>query len=156
VNRKTETTIGKGLLSGFPTAQVPLPRTSWPFVHRHMVNGIAAHNPFPIVAMAEFSRRGILGEIPGIHQGIVATRCSVIWLSDSTSTSASNILAVCPSAHGEWNCSTDGYTLHSPCADGQTARMFEAEVLVLSESQIITPSQSWRILTNGSPFCDSQ
>lgn len=31
-----------------------------------------------------------------------------------------------------------------PCADGQTATMFEASVLVASESQIITPSQSWR------------
>lgn len=40
----------------------------------------------------------------------------IIWLSDSTSTSASNILAVCPSAHGEWNCSTDGYTLDGTSA----------------------------------------
>ncbi|KAL4907868.1 hypothetical protein BDW74DRAFT_113138 [Aspergillus multicolor] len=35
----------------------------------------------------------------------------IIWLSDSASTSADNILAVCPSAHGDWDCSTDGYTL---------------------------------------------
>lgn len=34
------------------------------------------NNTFPIVAMAKFSRRGILGEIPGIHQGIVAARSS--------------------------------------------------------------------------------
>ncbi|KAJ5467907.1 hypothetical protein N7475_005659 [Penicillium sp. IBT 31633x] len=35
----------------------------------------------------------------------------IVWLKDSTSTAASNIAAVCPSAHGNWNCSTDGYTL---------------------------------------------
>ncbi|KAF9884241.1 hypothetical protein FE257_001973 [Aspergillus nanangensis] len=35
----------------------------------------------------------------------------VVWLADSTSTSADNILAVCPSAHGGWDCSTDDYTL---------------------------------------------
>ncbi|KAL2826322.1 putative NPP1 domain protein [Aspergillus cavernicola] len=31
----------------------------------------------------------------------------IIWLSDSSSTSAENILAVCPSAHGDWNCETN-------------------------------------------------
>lgn len=35
-----------------------------------------------------------------------------MWLSSSTSTSASNVVAVCPSAHGGWDCSTNGYTLH--------------------------------------------
>lgn len=35
----------------------------------------------------------------------------IIWLADSTSTTAENIVAVCPSAHGGWDCSTDGYTL---------------------------------------------
>ncbi|KAJ5600962.1 hypothetical protein N7450_002029 [Penicillium hetheringtonii] len=35
----------------------------------------------------------------------------IVWLSDSTSTSSDNIVAVCPSAHGGWDCSTDGYTL---------------------------------------------
>ncbi|KAJ6465764.1 putative necrosis and ethylene inducing peptide 2 precursor [Mycena sanguinolenta] len=35
----------------------------------------------------------------------------IVWLSSSTSTSASNILAVCPSAHGNWDCSTDGFSL---------------------------------------------
>lgn len=35
----------------------------------------------------------------------------VVWLSDSTVISESNIVAVCPSAHGNWHCSTDGYTL---------------------------------------------
>ncbi|EED23782.1 NPP1 domain protein, putative [Talaromyces stipitatus ATCC 10500] len=35
----------------------------------------------------------------------------IVWLASGTSTSASNILAVCPSAHGKWDCSTDGYTL---------------------------------------------
>ncbi|KAH7327510.1 necrosis inducing protein [Rhexocercosporidium sp. MPI-PUGE-AT-0058] len=29
----------------------------------------------------------------------------IVWLASGTSTSASNILAVCPSAHGDWNCS---------------------------------------------------
>lgn len=29
----------------------------------------------------------------------------IVWLASNTSTSASNILAVCPSAHGDWNCS---------------------------------------------------
>jgi len=29
----------------------------------------------------------------------------IIWLASATSTSATNILAVCPSAHGKWNCS---------------------------------------------------
>ncbi|KAJ5110406.1 necrosis inducing protein [Penicillium argentinense] len=35
----------------------------------------------------------------------------IVWLSDSTSTTSDNIVAVCPSAHGGWDCSTDGYTL---------------------------------------------
>jgi hypothetical protein len=35
----------------------------------------------------------------------------IVWLSDSSSTDASNIVAVCPSAHGGWDCTTDGYTL---------------------------------------------
>ncbi|RFU25515.1 hypothetical protein B7463_g10821, partial [Scytalidium lignicola] len=30
----------------------------------------------------------------------------IVWLSSSTGTSASNILAVCPSAHGDWDCTT--------------------------------------------------
>lgn len=35
----------------------------------------------------------------------------IIWLNSSTSTTADNIVAVCPSAHGGWDCSTDDYTL---------------------------------------------
>lgn len=35
----------------------------------------------------------------------------IVWLSDSTSTTADNVVAVCPSAHGGWDCSTDGFTL---------------------------------------------
>jgi len=31
----------------------------------------------------------------------------IVWLSSSTSTSPDNILAVCPSAHGNWDCSTE-------------------------------------------------
>ncbi|KAL4888869.1 necrosis inducing protein [Aspergillus ambiguus] len=37
----------------------------------------------------------------------------IVWLSDSSSTTADNILAVCPSAHGSWDCSTDGYSLQN-------------------------------------------
>ncbi|TVY43326.1 hypothetical protein LSUB1_G001413 [Lachnellula subtilissima] len=40
----------------------------------------------------------------------------IIWLTSSTATTASNILAVCPSAHGNWDCSTDGYTLSGTAA----------------------------------------
>ncbi|KAH7417987.1 necrosis and ethylene-inducing protein 2 precursor [Cadophora sp. MPI-SDFR-AT-0126] len=35
----------------------------------------------------------------------------IIYLSSATSTAASNILAVCPSAHGGWDCVTSGYSL---------------------------------------------
>ncbi|OJK01313.1 hypothetical protein ASPACDRAFT_1898195 [Aspergillus aculeatus ATCC 16872] len=35
----------------------------------------------------------------------------IVWISDPTVYTADNILAVCPSAHGDWDCSTDGYTL---------------------------------------------
>ncbi|KXG48512.1 Necrosis inducing protein [Penicillium griseofulvum] len=35
----------------------------------------------------------------------------IVWLSNAANTNAANILAVCPSAHGGWECSTDGYTL---------------------------------------------
>ena len=43
----------------------------------------------------------------------------IVWLSSSTATSSSNILAVCPSAHGGWDCSTSTYTLSgtSPLID---------------------------------------
>ncbi|TVY50326.1 hypothetical protein LCER1_G008508 [Lachnellula cervina] len=40
----------------------------------------------------------------------------IIWLTSSTATTASNILAVCPSAHGDWDCSTDGYSLSGTAA----------------------------------------
>ncbi|KAJ5727039.1 npp1 domain-containing protein [Penicillium malachiteum] len=36
---------------------------------------------------------------------------AIVWLSDSTSMTADNVVAVCPSAHGNWDCSTDGFTL---------------------------------------------
>ena len=35
----------------------------------------------------------------------------IVWLSSSTAITAANILAVCPSAHGNWDGSTDGYSL---------------------------------------------
>ncbi|KAJ6578720.1 putative NPP1 domain protein [Mycena vulgaris] len=35
----------------------------------------------------------------------------IVWLSSATATSTANILAVCPSAHGGWDCSTSGYSL---------------------------------------------
>ncbi|ROV98158.1 hypothetical protein VPNG_08591 [Cytospora leucostoma] len=36
---------------------------------------------------------------------------TIVWLKSSTDTSAGNIVAVCPSAHGGWECTTNGYTL---------------------------------------------
>ncbi|KAL4865093.1 hypothetical protein BDV12DRAFT_200476 [Aspergillus spectabilis] len=35
----------------------------------------------------------------------------IVWLSDGSATTPENIVAVCPSAHGDWICSTDGFTL---------------------------------------------
>ncbi|KAF8867396.1 putative NPP1 domain protein [Acephala macrosclerotiorum] len=35
----------------------------------------------------------------------------IVFLTSETSTTSSNIVAVCPSAHGNWDCSTDGFTL---------------------------------------------
>ncbi|KAF5855790.1 hypothetical protein ETB97_008432 [Aspergillus alliaceus] len=35
----------------------------------------------------------------------------IVWISDPAKTSADNILAVCPSGHGKWDCSKDGYSL---------------------------------------------
>jgi len=35
----------------------------------------------------------------------------IVWLSNATATTSSNIEAVCPSAHGGWDCSTDSYSL---------------------------------------------
>ncbi|KAJ5301654.1 hypothetical protein PENANT_c002G11523 [Penicillium antarcticum] len=35
----------------------------------------------------------------------------IVWLKDSTTISADNVVAVCPSAHGGWDCSTNGFTL---------------------------------------------
>ncbi|KAE8453636.1 hypothetical protein EG329_009147 [Mollisiaceae sp. DMI_Dod_QoI] len=40
----------------------------------------------------------------------------IIWLTSSTLTTASNIVAVCPSAHGDWDCSTNGFTLSGTAA----------------------------------------
>jgi len=39
----------------------------------------------------------------------------IIWLSSSTATTSDNILAVCPSAHGKWDCSTDSFSLSGTC-----------------------------------------
>lgn len=33
---------------------------------------------------------------------------TIVWLSSATATSAANIVAVCPSQHGDWVCSTSG------------------------------------------------
>lgn len=35
----------------------------------------------------------------------------IVWLSSSTAETAGNIVAVCPSAHGGWDCSVNGFTL---------------------------------------------
>jgi hypothetical protein len=35
----------------------------------------------------------------------------IVWFSSATATTAANVIAVCPSAHGDWDCSTSGYTL---------------------------------------------
>ncbi len=35
----------------------------------------------------------------------------IVWLASSSATTANNIVAVCPSAHGKWDCSTDGFSL---------------------------------------------
>ncbi|KAB8292951.1 hypothetical protein EYC80_007315 [Monilinia laxa] len=35
----------------------------------------------------------------------------IVWLNSGSATDASNIVAVCPSAHGGWDCSTNGYSL---------------------------------------------
>ncbi|KUJ20716.1 npp1 domain-containing protein [Mollisia scopiformis] len=40
----------------------------------------------------------------------------IIWLTSSTATTAANIVGVCPSAHGNWDCSTDGFTLSGTAA----------------------------------------
>lgn len=36
---------------------------------------------------------------------------AIVWLTSATATTAANIAAVCPSAHGGWDCTTTGYTL---------------------------------------------
>lgn len=36
---------------------------------------------------------------------------AIVWLNSATSTSAENVVAVCPSQHGDWVCTTDGFTL---------------------------------------------
>ncbi|KAJ4396207.1 hypothetical protein N0V93_000426 [Gnomoniopsis smithogilvyi] len=36
---------------------------------------------------------------------------AIVWLNSATSTSASNVVAVCPSQHGDWACTTSGFTL---------------------------------------------
>ena len=35
----------------------------------------------------------------------------IVWISDPSSTSPDNVVAVCPSGHGGWDCSTDEYSL---------------------------------------------
>lgn len=35
----------------------------------------------------------------------------IVWIADPTLTSPDNVVAVCPSAHGGWDCTTDKYTL---------------------------------------------
>lgn len=36
---------------------------------------------------------------------------AIVWLKSATSTSADNVVAVCPSQHGDWACTTTGFTL---------------------------------------------
>lgn len=33
---------------------------------------------------------------------------TIVWLTSATATTAANIVAVCPSAHGDWECHTVG------------------------------------------------
>ncbi|KUJ10451.1 putative NPP1 domain protein [Mollisia scopiformis] len=35
----------------------------------------------------------------------------IVWLTSESSTTADNIVAVCPSAHGGWDCTTDEFSL---------------------------------------------
>lgn len=35
----------------------------------------------------------------------------IVWLSSATAITANNVVAVCPSAHGTWTCSTTDFTL---------------------------------------------
>jgi hypothetical protein len=35
----------------------------------------------------------------------------IVWLRSGTSTAANNVVAVCPSGHGKWDCSTNEFTL---------------------------------------------
>lgn len=35
----------------------------------------------------------------------------IVYLSSASSTTAANVLAVCPSAHGGWDCATSGFSL---------------------------------------------
>lgn len=57
----------------------------------------------------------------------------IFWFSSSTSTTASNILAVCPSAHGNWVCSTDGFTL-----DGTSPLIAYESIFPLDHSMMLT------------------
>lgn len=43
---------------------------------------------------------------------------AIVWLDSSSATTAANIVSVCPSAHGKWDCTT-GYSLSgtSPLID---------------------------------------
>lgn len=73
---------------------------------------------------------------------------TIVWLSSSTSTSADNILAVCPSAHGKWDCSTDGYTLSGtqPLIDYESIWPLDHSCGLTTTVGVLQPLISWEEL----------
>lgn len=73
----------------------------------------------------------------------------ILWLSSATSTAASNVYAVCPSAHGGWDCATSGYTLSgsSPLIDYESIWPIDHSCGLTTTKGGMQPMIAWESLS---------
>ncbi|RAL64760.1 hypothetical protein DID88_001791 [Monilinia fructigena] len=74
----------------------------------------------------------------------------IVWLKSGSATDASNIVAVCPSAHGKWDCSTNGYSLSgtSPLIKYESVWPLDHSAGLTNEVGGQQPLIAWESLTD--------
>lgn len=73
----------------------------------------------------------------------------IVFFNSATATTAANIKAVCPSAHGDWECSTSGYSLSgtSPLIKYESEWPVNHSCGLTSEVGSLQPLIAWESLT---------
>ncbi|PLB33734.1 NPP1 family protein [Aspergillus candidus] len=77
---------------------------------------------------------------------------TIVWVSSPTSTSPENIEAVCPSAHGKWNCATkDDFSLDgsNPLIEYVSRWPLNHQMDLTEEVGMLQPLVAWESLEEG-------